>query len=273
LYQQRVREVVVPRARALGIFEGDGRLCNRGDGPFDTEEAALCYLICQAPMHYMSFRNALDLKFPARNLDPLPESPIVIDLGCGPATTLFALADWMRQRRNRNTSISYIGLDVSQPLLSIARDMSQCPELFDESCLLTMYDASTALDQQTIMRAARGRNGVVFALSYIVHQTFMRGMAELADLMGRVSLLTRGLPTWFLLQDANVREVIGEHTHIWPENRVNVLADKCLPFGYDIKGEKTIFSSPRIRVRRDGTFKADEMPEKRNVCHFFQQIA
>ena len=63
------------------------------------------------PYHYFSFMQALSKKYPGNV--PLPERPLIVDLGCGPATTISALGNWLQERRGRPLEMSYLGVDNS----------------------------------------------------------------------------------------------------------------------------------------------------------------
>lgn len=224
-------------------------------------------------MHYASFRAALDDRFGRTGADPLPKSPLIVDLGCGPGTTLFALCDWLFERRRSINSVSYIGIDISDELLGLAEAMIDGAELFDGSCMHILRRSVGELQDEEIARAASRRDGVIFSLSYIVHQDFMHDMTLLAQLMRRVRSCTVGMPTWFLLQDANYADRPDIYTAIWPEHRVNDLANQCESLGYSVTARKTKFVAPRIEIRWDGRFTMAQAGTTSNVCHFFQRIA
>lgn len=252
------------------MLSGRRDYCNNGRGPYDTPIASICYCICQSPMHYASYYAALDEKF--GDQDPLPESPFIVDLGCGPGTTLFALADWMRKRRKRSSRISYLGIDISRPLRDIASEMIRGEGLFDRSCIIIRETIEQVADAD-LAKLVHGRDGVIFALSYVVHQEFMHDMTLLASLMKRVSTHTNGLDTWFLLQDANFPDRPDEKTEIWPENRLNVLANRCDRLGYRLRPQKVRFAAPRVTITEDGRFRTEEAGPTDNVCRFFHKIA
>ena len=222
-------------------------------------------------MHYESFLTALTNRF--GNQDPLPNSPLVVDLGCGPATTLFALGDWMYERRGGPSLLASIGIDISAPLLRIGNQMITGANLFAPPSVHLMRHSVEDLTDADLAEAVKNRDGVICALSYVVHQEFMLDMRLLASLMMRVRRYSRGLPTWFLLQDANFPERPDEFTEIWPESRINVLANRCEEVGYRIRNWKTKFTAPRLVVGMDGQFRAGQAGETQNVCHFFQRIA
>jgi hypothetical protein len=129
------------------------------------------------------------------------------------------------------------------------------------------------LTDADIEGASSSCDGIAFALSYILHQEFMMDLTPLSTLMRRIRAYTRKLPTWLLLQDANFADRPDEHTEIWPEQRVNELANLALPLGYTIASSKQIFTSPRGRITCDGSLVALPSGETKNVCHFFQRIA
>ena len=268
-----MQRVVVPRPEAQHVLAGNRSYCNKGRGPYHDLLSSVCYCICQAPMHYASFRAALDDRFGRTGADPLPKSPLIVDLGCGPGTTLFALCDWLFERRRSINSVSYIGIDISDELLGLAEAMIDGAELFDGSCMHILRRSVGELQDEEIARAASRRDGVIFSLSYIVHQDFMHDMTLLAQLMRRVRSCTVGMPTWFLLQDANYADRPDIYTAIWPEHRVNDLANQCESLGYSVTARKTKFVAPRIEIRWDGRFTMAQAGTTSNVCHFFQRIA
>ncbi len=117
-----------------------------------------------------------------------------------------------------------------------------------------------------------GCDGIIYGMSYILHQRFMNDMSLLVDLMRRVRRNTPRLPTWLLLQDANYPDRPNAFTEIWPEVRVTVLADKCEEFGYVINSAKKRLRAPHRTITSDGRFVASEPGETDNVCYFFNRI-
>ena len=272
-FQQRMQQTVMARPEAQHVLAGNRAYCNKGRGPYDSALASVCYCICQAPMHYASFRAALDDRFGRTGADPLPNSPLVVDLGCGPGTTLFALCDWLADRRRTSISVAYIGIDISDHLLGIAAGMVEGAALFQEPSRFILRRLVDDLEDDDISAAASGRDGVIFALSYVLHHEFIHDMTLLAHLMRRVCRHTHGMPTWLLIQDANFPDRPDEHVPIWPEQRINDLANQCESLGYSIVGLKTKFVAPRIIVSGDGQFTLAQAGTTNNVCHFFQKIA
>ena len=273
LYHDRMRDVVLNTSHARRVLAGERNHCNSGHGPFDHMLPAVCYCVCHAAMHYESYMRALKMKF--RTCRDLPSSPLIVDLGCGPATTALALADWLRECGRQRPAVSFIGIDNSRPFREIALDMLSGANVFDDTSIFIVLPSVEQLTQSEIKRAVRDRNGVIFALSYILHQRFMQNISILASLMSRIRSETEGLPTWFLLQDANYQDTYGTVTEVWPETQVNALANRCRPIGYQIRGygAKTIFRSPHVTIDRDGKFAVQEAGATSNVCHFFQRIA
>jgi len=270
LFYERLRQVVLTRPEAGRILAGDNEHCNHGLGPFDTALRETCYCTCQAPMHYASFQDALD---DAGVTGQLPLRPLVVDLGCGPSTALFALCDKLHDRRRAPINVGYLAIDAERRLLATSTALVRGCGLFDAA---SQYVWSTTVDDvrpADVERVVAGRDGVVFALSYIVHQPFMQGMGILADLMRVVKLATPALPAWFLLQDANFAERPAPHTEIWPESRVNQLANLVAPVGYTVRSYKRKFPARRIRLSVGGKVEAHPAGTTDNACHFFQQIA
>jgi SAM-dependent methyltransferase len=274
VYYERLSQVVLKRPEARRILAGARMYCNHGHGPFDSLTSALCYCVCQAPMHYESFYNALDRHFGEH--DPFPRAPLVVDLGCGPATTLMALGDWLIARRGGPSTISYIGIDTARPFRDIAESMLDKSGLFAKSSRFRFSESEDELADHDIERSAKDRDGVIFALSYIVHQRAMQDMSLLGTLMARVRAQTGGLPTWFLLQDANFADMPDGHTEIWPENRLNRLANRCRSMGYEIRANraaKKTSCEPRVLISQRGEVEIAEPGATQNVCFFFQKIA
>jgi hypothetical protein len=148
-------------------------------------------------------------------------------------------------------------------------------DVFGAGSHLISLPSVESLTHANVREAAHARDGVVFALSYILHQRFMQDLGGLITLMQMIRTETAGIPTWLLLQDANYTETFGGKTVIWPETRLNVLANACAPIGYHVRGAtaKTIFRSPHVTIDEGGNFVREEAGERSNVCHFFQRIA
>jgi hypothetical protein len=224
--------------------------------------------MCHAPMHYESYKIALRQKFA---LTPdIPTKPLVVDLGCGPATAPLAIADWLSELK-REYEPMYLGVDHSNSLRQIAEKVLIARGFATDSFALSESVASIRDEQ--ISGAASRTNGVIFALSYIVHQAFMSDMTLLAQLMRRVRAAYGIAPTWFLLQDANFSTTIDGITTIWPENRLTRLADLCSVFGYDIDTDKASFRAPHVNITANGDFRIAPNMGTNNVCYFFCKIA
>jgi len=114
-------------------------------------------------MHYESFLSALTNRF--GNQDLLPRSPLVLDLGCGPGTALFALGDWMYERRRGPSVVASIGIDVSAPLRRIGNEMITGAAFFAAPSLHLMRQSVNDLTDAELARAVQHRDGVIFAMN------------------------------------------------------------------------------------------------------------
>jgi hypothetical protein len=64
VFEKCYKSIVLPAASDLDILDQKNRdRCNSGRGPYDSEDAAYCYCLCYAPMHYESYKSALKLRF------------------------------------------------------------------------------------------------------------------------------------------------------------------------------------------------------------------
>jgi hypothetical protein len=167
----------------------------------------------------------------------------------------------------------YIGIDSSGPFLDIAKKLIQCRnQIVGTNHTAYLYESVNAVSDADIKKAAKGCDGVIFAMSYVVHQEFMRDMKMLAKLMHRVRKSVERLPAWFLLQDANYADTPDSITQIWPEQRIDVLADRCEAFGYRVSSQKGKFAAPHVTITNTGQFVTNGVGAKDNVCYFFGEI-
>ncbi|MCI0643147.1 MAG: class I SAM-dependent methyltransferase [Gemmataceae bacterium] len=86
-------------------------------GPLTPEDKVLLYCFVNMKSHF--FTSFATFKLHKRSVGALlKERPLVIDVGCGPATALLAFADVFP-----SSEFDYIGIDAAQPMLEKADEL------------------------------------------------------------------------------------------------------------------------------------------------------
>lgn len=271
-FSERLRDVVLAHPVMQRLVATGINCCNSGMGPFDNTRAALCYCRCYAPLHYVSFTKALNRRFPQGGAE-LPSTPLIVDLGCGPSTSVFAVGDWLYGLRGDPIRVGYIGVDHSVEMLDLGRAMLRDAGAFDPNSRFALRRSVDRVSADDIRHVRWECDGVLFVMSYVLHQVFMRSMEIQAGLMRRVREFTAGEPSWLFVQDANYPDNYGGPLTVWPENRINRLADLCEGSGYTISSRNGIFRSPRVGLAEDGSFIEGPANEGAKVWYSMQQIA
>ncbi len=86
---------------------------------FSSEDLVLLYCVNYMPMHLYSSYHIFTTKL----FLPVSSKVIFIDFGCGPLTS--GIAFWAAARGTRQIDITYVGIDNSQTMLSMAKKMNQ----------------------------------------------------------------------------------------------------------------------------------------------------
>lgn len=228
--------------------------CDRAQATFEDAASAFCYCLCYQRMHFESLSSIVDLGY----LDEF-QSPLIIDVGAGPATVPLALAQRRVQRLQRGPlSLRYFDIERSEPMRAIAEEYLQDRDLFVNH---ERYSIST-IDQllqskPRIVELARGADVVLVALSYVLKQRDVNRQFALT-----ISELTRAcadhfdIPTYVLIQD----------TSAGPYDRYNAFLGSVAEGGWSIEGYERRLTQPHRKVQPDGTpTRQTNKPKNGNV--------
>ncbi len=143
--------------------------CGRGQGPFRTEESVLCY--CMTYMH-AHFEAAQKVLVPFSDIISRNSVVAMLDFGCGPMTAALALAELHIKRFRQALSLKYIGVDISAPMLEMAKAFSEqehCFNDFDGGYWRFLSSINDVTDRR-IDNLTQGATHVVVVLSYLLAQ-------------------------------------------------------------------------------------------------------
>jgi len=177
--------------------------------------------------HFASFKSALT----SLGLRPweLPKRPLIIDIGCGPATAMVAIGEWLLESRGRRTDVRYVGIERSEHFRRLASAFSTDPMLFDDYAPLLLPSIADFTPDHVAIQLA-GRDGVVILMSYVLHQDFMATGDTVIEVIRRMSGST--VPIRILAQDANLPRLAEPNVEEWPETRLRSIVDRAELFGY-----------------------------------------
>ncbi|MPZ31862.1 MAG: hypothetical protein GEV13_12840 [Rhodospirillales bacterium] len=199
---QRAREgwAEYEKTRSLGWINNQ---CDRGNGPFNTDESVLCYCMAYMHSHYEAAKIALSDVAQALTKK---SAVAVLDIGCGPMTAALALAQLNLNRFGQPLALSYIGVDISAPMLKFAERFSQRDDCFS-STSGGFYRFVPTLEEVTTDRLKRLINGathVVIVLSYIMSQKNLSfaNVDDIAKIASRVRTLADGREVWLVYSNA-----------------------------------------------------------------------
>ena len=167
-----------------------------GQAPFDeplggltAKDRVLLYAYFNQKGHLEELTEAFRMIFS----NTAPENPIVIDLGCGPATGGLAMAGVLP-----SPVFDYIGVDSSKAMRSFGEHLaSRAPQLSDVRCHWASDLAAVEWDR------APGWRSVLIIVSYLLASPTLNPIRLVADLnellaklgKGRVTMLYTNSPT------------------------------------------------------------------------------
>lgn len=92
--------------------------------------------------------------------------PVFIDLGCGPMTSGLALADLVHSTTGSGINFSYIGVDISKPMMEKAMSF-QSLDIFSSSSTFNFVSNWNDIDHKTLHDLAGKNNPIIFNASYL----------------------------------------------------------------------------------------------------------
>lgn len=147
--------------------------------------------VCTSYQFYNSIGN-LEHYFRAEN-----KQPMLIDLGCGPVTSLLAMADLIKEKTGRRVKINYVGIDTSIEMMQRGDKIIRNSFLLSDEADVQFYqnwNESTAY----IKSKLRDTNVMLFNASYLFASNSLNEN-ELARFV--VGLSRAGIDTIFLNQN------------------------------------------------------------------------
>ena len=262
MFSDTFSRIVIPEARRLGILGGYRGHCERGGADFDVR-GAICYCVCYAWMHYASFKEALALLDVWANR--LPYHPLVIDIGCGPATALLGLGEWLHEQRGRPTDIRYLGIDRSAAMRDLAERFARDGDVFGPYTP-TIVASLDALTDAQLANLLRDRDGIIITMSYILNREFMLDGGPLFEVLHRLSGCGRRIR--ILGQDANMRRDEGPNQHSYPDTRLNAMLEKIGVYGFEYEHPfSKLFEAVRYNVDNLGNVaRVDATGSKKSLA-------
>jgi hypothetical protein len=145
----------------------------RGDFTKETagvspEEKVILYCFFNLKKHFFTsyavFQTVLNsLQAFFRNDD---YKPVFIDLGCGPMTSGLALADLIHSNVGAGIDFSYIGIDISEAMLSKAQSFQKMP-IFSAKATFRFATNWNDVDAAELSKLAGANNPIIFNASYL----------------------------------------------------------------------------------------------------------
>lgn len=257
------RIIFVPATRNHGLTGATAVQHCSVTGPFNSERATLAYCLGYQWTHYASFPRALDALLVQQQ--GTPERPLIVDIGCGPATALMSFGEWLARVRPVPLDVRYIGIDPHLPKQRIAREFARDRDLFAQY-VPVLVAGPEELTQPVVVAEATRRDGIILLLSYVMDQEFMLdGGAYLLEVLRRLRPL--GLPVHILSQDALKKARSGPNVDEWPDNRLRgiVTASRSLDYVPTATWSEN-FRAPKFRIDDEGN--AQELQDTTNSTAF-----
>jgi len=124
--------------------------------------------------------------------------PIFIDLGCGPATSLIALADFISNKTKQSVSLSYIGIDISESMIRKAKDFVLGIDINSESQIsfFKSWDESYG----AIAKLKDKTNLIIINASYLFASESLN-VDNLVNFINKLFEKNIGIPIFFIYQN------------------------------------------------------------------------
>lgn len=125
--------------------------------------------------------------------------PVFVDLGCGPMTSGLALADLMHNTTGEGISFSYIGVDISNPMMMKASSFKSL-NIFSTESTFTFVNSWNEIEPQLLNELAGKNNPIIFNASYLFASTSV----DEVDLGKYVTTISKNFTNvFFVFQNPN----------------------------------------------------------------------
>lgn len=125
--------------------------------------------------------------------------PIFIDLGCGPMTSGLALADLIHTNTGKGINFSYIGVDISNPMMRKAESFKSL-NIFSTESTFTFVNNWNEIEPSLLNELAGKNNPIIFNASYL----FASSSIDVVDLGKYISDISKNFSNvFFVFQNPN----------------------------------------------------------------------
>ena len=125
-------------------------------------------------------------------------TPLVIDIGCGPGTSLLALGDYIRTKTNNPTSLNYVGIDIASSMCEKASEFSNAT-IFSSTSNFEFYtDWDHSLDH--IKSQIEKTNIILINASYLFASESL-DVGKLGAFINTILTHFNDKPIYFLFQN------------------------------------------------------------------------
>lgn len=125
--------------------------------------------------------------------------PVFIDLGCGPMTSGLALADLIHTTTGKKINFTYIGIDISKPMLAKAKSFNSL-SIFSSDSTFDFYSNWSQIELPTLKKIAGRYNPIILNASYLFASTSL----DVKDLYEYVNAVARNFSNvFFVFQNPN----------------------------------------------------------------------
>lgn len=123
-------------------------------------------------------------------------NPLFIDIGCGPSTSLLALADFYKTKTNTNLTIKYIGIDIADRMIDKAKDFNNI-DLYSDFCEFNYYKTWNEINFKQIIN----KNNIILINASYLFASKSLDEFNLADFINKITVLFKQLPIYFIFQN------------------------------------------------------------------------
>lgn len=138
-----------------------------GSGEITANDKVLLYCFYNFKKHYFTTYGVFETVINSLNnfFNNETYKPTFIDLGCGPMTSGLALADLINTIHGKPINFSYIGIDISRPMIDRANSF-QTLDFFSNDCDFNYYEHWGEIEFRKIYNKGVN-NPLIFNASYL----------------------------------------------------------------------------------------------------------
>jgi hypothetical protein len=178
----------------------------RGDftksyGKISAEDKVMLYCYFNLKKHFFtSYAVFQTVVSSLENLFATNEyKPVFIDLGCGPMTSGLALADLIHSKTGKGINFSYIGVDISNPMMKKAESFKSL-NIFSSDSTFTFVNNWNEIAPSMLNQLAGKNNPIMFNASYL----FASSSVDALDLGKYVTEISNNFANvFFVFQNPN----------------------------------------------------------------------